>query len=48
MDATRTDETAVMIDTFAPLLVSDAARGVADPDYPWSGLARPPAGGAAG
>ena len=34
--ATRTDETAVMIDTFAPLGVSDAARAAADPDYPWS------------
>ncbi|GAC1321570.1 MAG: homogentisate 1,2-dioxygenase [Acidimicrobiales bacterium] len=36
MDATRTDETAVMIDTFSPLLVSDEARALADPDYPWS------------
>ena len=32
-DATRTDETAVMIDTFAPLALSAAARAVADPDY---------------
>ena len=32
----RTEETAVMIDTFAPLAVSDAAREVSDPDYPWS------------
>lgn len=31
----RTGETAVMIDTFAPLNVSDAARTVSDPDYPW-------------
>lgn len=32
----RTEETAVMIDTFAPLAVSDSARSVSDPDYPWS------------
>lgn len=32
----RTEETAVMIDTFAPLQVSDTARSVSDPDYPWS------------
>ena len=30
----RTDELAVMIDTFEPLLLSEAARRVADPDYP--------------
>jgi homogentisate 1,2-dioxygenase len=36
MDAVRTEETAVMIDTFEPLLVSDAARSVAADDYPWS------------
>ena len=35
-DAARTEETAVMIDTFAPLGVSDAARAAADPDYPWT------------
>ena len=29
-----------MIDTFAPLAISADARGVADPDYPWS-WARP-------
>ena len=34
--AHSTDETAVMIDTFAPLMVSDSARQAADPDYPWS------------
>lgn len=34
--AERTEETAVMIDTFAPLLVSDVARAIADPDYPGS------------
>jgi homogentisate 1,2-dioxygenase len=36
MDAVRTEETAVMVDTFEPLLVSDAARSVAAEDYPWS------------
>jgi homogentisate 1,2-dioxygenase len=34
--ATRTDETAVMIDTFSPLSLSAAARSVADGDYAWS------------
>ena len=32
----RTEETAVMIDTFSPLLISEAARSVSDPDYPSS------------
>jgi homogentisate 1,2-dioxygenase len=32
-DVTRTEEVAVMLDTFRPLLVSDAARAVADPAY---------------
>jgi homogentisate 1,2-dioxygenase len=32
----RTEETAVMIDTFAPLAVSDLARSVSVADYPWS------------
>lgn len=38
VDAVRTEETAVMIDTFAPLEISDVARGIADPSYPrsWS------------
>lgn len=36
VDQTRTDETAVMVDTFSPLSVSADARTVADPDYPWS------------
>jgi homogentisate 1,2-dioxygenase len=40
VDATRTDETAVMVDTFAPLQISAAGRQVADADYPWS-WARP-------
>jgi len=33
MHADRTDELAVMIDTFDPLTLSEAARGVADPTY---------------
>jgi homogentisate 1,2-dioxygenase len=32
----RTDELAVMIDTFRPLQLADAARLCEDPDYPWS------------
>ncbi len=39
--ATRTEETAVMIDTFAPLEISEAARSVADADYPWSWARNP-------
>jgi homogentisate 1,2-dioxygenase len=39
--AERTDETAVMIDTFSPLMISDDARRAADPDYPWSWSKRP-------
>jgi homogentisate 1,2-dioxygenase len=30
---TRTEEIAVMLDAFQPLLLSDTARGVADPEY---------------
>lgn len=33
IDKTRTDEVAVMIDTFRPLQISDDARAVSDPDY---------------
>jgi homogentisate 1,2-dioxygenase len=33
VDKTSTSEVAVMIDTFAPLLVSDTARSVSDPNY---------------
>jgi homogentisate 1,2-dioxygenase len=40
VEATRTDETAVMIDTFSPLAISADARSVADASYPWS-WARP-------
>ena len=32
----RTSEVAVMLDTFAPLGLTQAARDVSDPDYPWS------------
>jgi homogentisate 1,2-dioxygenase len=33
---TRTEEVAVMIDVFRPLQLSDAARALHDPDYPFS------------
>lgn len=33
LDATATEEVAVMLDTFAPLRVTDAARAVSDPAY---------------
>lgn len=36
MDASATEETAVMLDTFASLLISADARSVADLEYPWS------------
>ena len=32
----RTEETAVMLDAFSPLGLSDAAVSVSDPEYPWS------------
>lgn len=32
-DAARTDETAVMLDTFRPLSLTEAARRASDPDY---------------
>ena len=41
MGATRTEETAVMVDTFSPLLLSDVALRQADADYPWSWARRP-------
>ena len=40
MDKQRTEETAVMIDTFRPLQVSEAARSISDPDYARSWLGR--------
>jgi homogentisate 1,2-dioxygenase len=33
---THTDELAVMVDTFSPLLLAEAARRCSEPDYPWS------------
>ncbi len=36
MTADRTGELAVMVDTIAPLGLSDDARSVSDPAYPWS------------
>ena len=35
-DQASTEEIAVMIDTFAPLGVTDIARSVSAPEYPWS------------
>ena len=36
LERDRTDELAVMIDTFRPLGLTDAARRIAAPDYPWT------------
>ncbi len=35
-EATRTEELAVMLDAFGRLGLSEAARAVSDPDYPWT------------
>ena len=35
-EATRTEEVAVMLDAFARLGLSEEARAIADPDYPWT------------
>ena len=35
-DQDRTEEVAVMVDTFRPLALSPAALACTDPDYPWS------------
>jgi homogentisate 1,2-dioxygenase len=35
-EATRTEEIAVMLDAFTRLGLSEEARAVADPDYPWT------------
>jgi homogentisate 1,2-dioxygenase len=35
-EATRTEEVAVMLDAFARLSLSDEARALSDPDYPWT------------
>jgi homogentisate 1,2-dioxygenase len=40
VDVTRTNETAVMLDTFSPLRISSVARNVADPDYVNSWIAK--------
>ena len=40
-DETRTEEVAVMIDAFDRLGLSEEARQVADPDYPWSWAREP-------
>jgi len=39
-DQERTEELAVMLDTFRRLGVSDAAREISDDDYPWSWAGR--------
>jgi homogentisate 1,2-dioxygenase len=36
MGEDRTNETAVMVDTFRPLRLTEAARSVSAPEYPWS------------
>jgi homogentisate 1,2-dioxygenase len=36
LDKDRTEETAVMVDTFRPLGVTDAARTISDADYPFT------------
>ena len=36
LGAEATDELAVMVDTFRPLALGDAALACEDPDYPWS------------
>jgi homogentisate 1,2-dioxygenase len=41
MDQTHTNELAVMIDTFRPLRVSEAARSISADDYAWSWANRP-------
>jgi homogentisate 1,2-dioxygenase len=37
-DATRTDELAVMVDTFRPLFLTRQALDLDDPKYPYSWL----------
>jgi homogentisate 1,2-dioxygenase len=36
LDQERTEEVAVMVDTFRPLDVSDLARQISAPEYPWT------------
>jgi homogentisate 1,2-dioxygenase len=40
-DVDRTEETAVMLDTFRPLFPTEVAVGIADAEYPWT-WAQPP------
>jgi homogentisate 1,2-dioxygenase len=41
LDQARTEELAVMVDTFRPLDVSDVARSISAPEYPWTWGRRP-------
>jgi len=41
IDVDRTAETAVMLDAFSPLGLTDSALGISDADYPWSWARRP-------
>jgi homogentisate 1,2-dioxygenase len=41
MDVDRTGELAVMLDTFAPLGLTDTARSVSDAAYPWTWARQP-------
>jgi homogentisate 1,2-dioxygenase len=36
LGAERFEETAVMVDTFAPLELGEGGLAVEDPDYPWT------------
>ena len=40
LDKVRTEELAVMLDTFRPLGLTDVARSISDPAYPWSWAGR--------
>jgi homogentisate 1,2-dioxygenase len=42
IDHDRTEETAVMVDTFRPLGLTDAARAISDPAYAFTWAGRPP------
>ena len=44
IDATRTEELAVMVDTFRPLLISESARSATADDYVTSWSRRPDEG----
>jgi homogentisate 1,2-dioxygenase len=41
MPKDRTEEVAVMLDTFRPLGLTEAARSASDPDYAWTWAKRP-------